>query len=70
LQFVNPGHVFFATYFLTDNEDNPLLSHAHSAFRYTQARMLDFGTSTGWQSEYIGDWNHPRGQVMVKYTAR
>jgi len=29
--------------------------------------MEQFGKETGWQVEYIGDWNHPRGQKMVCY---
>jgi hypothetical protein len=29
--------------------------------------MNDFGISQGYTVEYIGDWGHPREQVMVAY---
>jgi hypothetical protein len=29
--------------------------------------MMEFGTAEGWSAEYIGNWNHPRDQVMVVY---
>ena len=67
--WIVPGGVFYATYFLTEaeivNEDNP---HDYRAFLYTKRQMEAFGESRGWKAEYIGNWKHPRGQVMVKYT--
>lgn len=60
--------IFFATYFETKvparNPDKP---HDHGYFAYTRDEMCAFGESTGWQARYIGDWNHPREQVMVEY---
>jgi hypothetical protein len=29
--------------------------------------MEEFGKQTGWKPEYIGDWNHPRSQMMMRY---
>lgn len=60
--------VFYATYFEVDtprrNPDNP---HDHGYFAYTKAQMLAFGEANGYTASYIGDWDHPRGQVMVEY---
>ena len=59
---------FFATYFeATDQIANPDQPHDHGRFDYTRAEMEQLGESTGWRSEYIGDWNHPRGQIMMRY---
>lgn len=64
-----PGCKFFATYI---QSDVPLIhlhaSHSSRSFRYTPEKMLSMGRSAGWHAEYIGDWNHPREQVMVLYT--
>ncbi|MGP0066205.1 MAG: methyltransferase [Isosphaeraceae bacterium] len=60
--------VFFATFFessdLIANPDEP---YDHGRFDYTRAEMEQLGQSAGWRSEYIGDWNHPRGQIMMRY---
>jgi len=64
-----PGCKFFATYIPSDI---PLIhlhsSHSSRSFRYTPEKMLSMGRDAGWHAEYIGDWNHPRKQVMVLYT--
>jgi hypothetical protein len=31
--------------------------------------MKQFGAQTGWQATYIGDWQHPRYQMMMQYVA-
>jgi hypothetical protein len=46
---------------------NPAQSHDLLGFRYTTAEMAAFGVETGWSFRYIGDWGHPRGQVMTEY---
>ncbi|MCC4288864.1 class I SAM-dependent methyltransferase [Vreelandella aquamarina] len=60
---------FFATFFECETPQKGELdtSHSHAKFEYTRAQMEQFGKETGWQVKYIGDWNHPRGQKMVKY---
>ncbi|MFQ5719251.1 MAG: glycosyltransferase [Acidobacteriota bacterium] len=69
--FVRPGCRLFATFFESDEPmDNPFLSHDHRGFRYTRGQMESFGVWTGWEARYLGDWQHPRGQVMVEYVAR
>lgn len=51
---------FFATYYDRD-------SHGHKEFAYSVGEMVEFGEVHGWKATYIGDWGHPRGQVMVRY---
>jgi len=69
-EFVNKGFRFYATFFETNTEkQNHKKSHSHSRFQYTQNKMCAFGEKCGWKARYIGDWNHPRGQKMIEYTA-
>jgi hypothetical protein len=59
---------FYATFFLSDRPvANPDAPHDYLPFRYTREQMERFGTDHGWTARYIGDWEHPRGQVMVRY---
>ncbi|MGH8297078.1 MAG: hypothetical protein ACRETZ_16515 [Steroidobacteraceae bacterium] len=48
--------------------ENPVNSHPHLPFRFTSNEMKEIGERAGWKMDYIGDWNHPRGQKMVRYT--
>jgi hypothetical protein len=69
--FVHPGCRFFATFReAAAVHPNPRRSHAHRVFGYSRQEMLAFGRRHDWDARYIGDWGHPRGQVMVEYTAR
>lgn len=69
--FVQPGCKFFATFFPT-SIPVPQLGSSHSIrnFFYTRRAMEGFGRRAGWEPRYIGDWGHPRGQVMVEYVKR
>jgi hypothetical protein len=53
-----------------EHHSNPPAAHDHLPWLYTRQEMLDFGRRTGWRGRYIGDWRHPRGQVMVEYRPR
>ncbi len=65
------GGVFFATYFETQNQvRNPDVPHDHGFFAYTRAEMCGFGEANGFDAAYIGDWKHPREQVIVAYRPR
>jgi hypothetical protein len=65
---IHEDGVFYATFFETETEiSNPSKPHDHGYFGYTRRQMEGFGAGNGWKSEYIGDWNHPQGQVMVRY---
>ena len=66
--YLNLDGVFYATYFLTERKiRNPKKPHAHGYFGFTQAEMCVFGETNGFTANYIGDWNHPRNQVIVEY---
>lgn len=66
--FSKEDSVFFATFFEAEQKvENRFAPHDHKAFRYTRSQMEAFGNENGWLTTYIGDWNHPRDQVMVKY---
>jgi ubiquinone/menaquinone biosynthesis C-methylase UbiE len=68
-KFVEPGHIFFATFFEGDSSANPETSHSHVSFRYSREEMATFGENSGWKAIYIGNWKHPRNQMMMKYEA-
>ena len=68
-QMQNDGR-FFATFFETETTfDNPEASHDHLNFKYTQAQLDSLAETTGWKTNYIGDWGHPRGQRMMEFIA-
>ena len=61
----------YATFFECQQPvSNPRDPHDHGFFRYTRADMIAFGRDAGLSAEYIGGWNHPRGQVIVEYRPR
>jgi ubiquinone/menaquinone biosynthesis C-methylase UbiE len=71
-RFINPGGRFYATYFIADGslvKPGSARSHSHRGFRYPRAIVEDFGAKAGWRPKYIGDWDHPRHQMMVEYVA-
>ena len=43
-------------------------SHANKSYRYPQNRIAEIAEGAGWSCEFIGDWGHERGQLMVKAT--
>lgn len=63
---INPSGVLYAT-FNTPVGKNPARSHDHDFFGYTAQQMTDFGERNGFAANYIGDWGHPRGQLMMEY---
>jgi hypothetical protein len=66
-----PGGTFYATYFESSTAfDSSKSDEAryYEYIAYSRDQMLGFGERTGWGAEYIGNWDHPRNQVMVKYT--
>src|SRR6056297_758398 len=66
--WLRSGGVFYATYFeVPTPRKNPSKPHDHGYFAYTAKEMLEFGESNGFTATYIGDWNHPRNQVIVEY---
>ncbi len=70
VKVMHPGGEFFATFFRCDKpQTNPDKSHPHEGFQYTIKQMKSFGEIYSWQAFYIGDWEHPRGQEMMRYVA-
>jgi hypothetical protein len=59
---------FYATFFETHEQwTNPDEPHDHGTFKFTRQQFNELGRATGWDAHYIGEWKHPRGQVMVLY---
>lgn len=67
--FVDVGHVLYATFFEGEAGSNHKESHDIWAFCYPRTQMEQFGQETGWKPHYIGDWNQPRNQMMMRYEA-
>jgi hypothetical protein len=67
--FVAPGHLFFATFSEGEPERNPDASHSRKIFRYSRGQLEALGHENGWRPTYIGSWNHPRDQKMMRFEA-
>lgn len=62
---------FYATFKETPRKvHNPRKPHDHGYFAYTREEMCGFGEAHGFTPRCIGDWGHPRQQVMVEYRKR
>lgn len=68
--FVATGHACFATFIDGDSARNPTRSDSQLGFFYSRTEMERFGTRTGWEPLYVGDWKHPRHQMMMRYLAQ
>jgi len=69
--FVRPGCKFFATFLEVSIPIwQPGRSHSIRNFFYTRRAMETFGRRWDWEPSYIGDWGHPRGQVIIAYIKR
>jgi len=66
---VDPGALFFATFFEGDSTKNRSLSHSHQGFYYSRQQMSRAAVDLGWASTFIGDWDHPANSMMMKYEA-
>jgi hypothetical protein len=68
LHAFSPQCRLFATFFLADKRRrNPRSRHDHLTFRYTQEQLAGFAAASEWSFRYIGEWGHPRGQVMTEF---
>ncbi len=74
-----PGGVFYATAFVCkDGEDwtqsipranNLIKTHpTEDPFHYELADLARLADGSAWSFEYVGEWGHPRGQTMLKFT--
>lgn len=66
---VAAGHQLFAT-FTPGAHTNEGRSHAHATFSYPPPRLEEIGERHGFRANYVGDWGHPRDQMMMQFTAR
>jgi hypothetical protein len=65
---IRESGVFFATFFEVDRPiSNPEEPHDFGRFLYATQEIENFGTQNGWKVEPIGNWNHPRNQIIVRY---
>ncbi len=78
---MQPGGRFFATFIPKGNRvaafadrgilqpeyENPAKSADDMTFEYDAEDILKIGREIGWQTRYIGDWGHPRGQKMLEF---
>ena len=79
---MQPAGRFFATFIPKGNRvaafaergiptreyENPAASADDLAFEYDAEDILKIGREIGWQTRYIGDWGHPRGQEMLEFS--
>jgi hypothetical protein len=57
---------FFFTFFEGSDENNPAsASHAQLGWQYSFSQLEQQASPYGWKLSYIGDWSHPRNQMMV-----
>jgi len=52
-----------------DSAANPTQSDDLKRFAYTPGELAQMGERAGWRSDYIGEWGHPRGQLMMRFLA-
>jgi len=68
LRLYAPQCRLYATFFEVERTGvNPSMAHSRQGFSYTREQMASHGAGLGWVFRYIGDWGHPRGQMMGEY---
>ncbi|HEX5337079.1 MAG TPA: class I SAM-dependent methyltransferase [Gallionella sp.] len=66
-KFIAEEGKFYATFFETNLPvENLPASDAIDCFFYTRTQIQQLAELTGWRMQYIGEWGHPRQQMMVK----
>jgi hypothetical protein len=66
---VEVGHQLFAT-FAPGSHRNEARSHARASFFYAAEELEAIGERCGFSCDYVGDWGHPRNQMMMRFLAR
>ena len=65
---IAPNGILFAAFNEARGEEpHPGVSLDRDDRYYTRAQMEAFGRSAGWIPEFIGDWGHPFGRVMMSF---
>jgi SAM-dependent methyltransferase len=65
--YVADGHQAYATFCSGDSAANPSAPDDEKRFNYSREELAAIGERTGWRSEYIGEWGHPRDQLMMLF---
>jgi len=67
-KFMKTKGRFFATFFISKNKlENPDKPHDRLGYWFTKQQVVSFGKTAGFDVNFIGEWNHPRGQQIVEY---
>ena len=60
----------YATFLESSEPRRTVLDHhPFVIINHTRAQMSEFGRLSGWGFRYIGEWGHPRGQIIVEHSA-
>lgn len=75
--YFKPGGVLYLTFFEVPATHAPMAPYTNSCgiitsafkdpYHYFRRDMEYMAYGTPWRAEYIGEWNHPRGQMMMAY---
>jgi SAM-dependent methyltransferase len=63
------GGRFYTTFFEGEEQQTSPESHSWAAFTYPRERLAQIGEDAGWTPAYVGDFGHPRGQVLMRFDA-
>jgi hypothetical protein len=61
-------HRAFITYQPGDSEANPSEPSDMKRFHYSPSELEAFARNCDWSFHHIGEWGHPRGQLMFELT--
>ena len=67
--FAEPGCRLLATFFEAPRPVAAPRSGSRVIVRHTREALETVGRERGWRPEYVGDWNHPRDQKMMRFVA-
>lgn len=78
-EVMKPRGTLFATYFPApvpghqDDIEHPrggvTTHHASNPFHYSSKELASLGSTAGWHTRDLGDWEHPRDQHMMAFRA-
>ncbi|MCB0335262.1 MAG: hypothetical protein KDD62_03125, partial [Bdellovibrionales bacterium] len=66
-RWAEPGHTLFASFDPSCRRRNPRDSHSSLKFYYSVDHLSTVGEASGWQTDYVGDWGHPRGLMLMRF---
>ncbi|MDD4870073.1 MAG: class I SAM-dependent methyltransferase [Kiritimatiellae bacterium] len=70
-KIVDPHVICFATFFeASTSPRNPSASDSVACFEYEKNDLGTLVGLAGWRMIYIGDWNHPRHQKLIRLEAK